>query len=77
MLDVGIVNRIVNIQVFNNNDWVEPLVQNMREGLADQLQGIGYQLSSMRVQSIPDADAKRTAPGWAVIVDTCLQTTRG
>ncbi|WP_039070090.1 hypothetical protein [Brevibacillus borstelensis] len=62
MLDVGIVNRIVNIQVFNNNDWVEPLVQNMREGLADQLQGIGYQISSMRVQSIPDADAKRTAP---------------
>ncbi|MEJ8544362.1 hypothetical protein [Brevibacillus borstelensis] len=60
MLDVGIVNRIVNIQVFNNNDWVEPLVQNMREGLVTQLQGIGYQLSSMKVQDIPDA--KRAAP---------------
>ncbi|USG67751.1 hypothetical protein NDK47_10925 [Brevibacillus ruminantium] len=55
MLDVSIVNRIVNIQVFNNSNWVEPLVQNMRDSLVDQLQGVGYQLSSMRVQSIPEA----------------------
>ncbi|QQE76098.1 hypothetical protein KDJ56_09350 [Brevibacillus composti] len=55
LLDVAIVNRIVNIQVFNNSEWVEPLVHAMRDELVGQLQGIGYQLSSMRVQAIPEA----------------------
>jgi hypothetical protein len=54
MVDVNIVNRIVNVQIYNDTPWVETLAQQMREGFASQLQEVGYQLSGMRVQKIPE-----------------------
>lgn len=53
MIDVGIVNRIINLQIFNNAPWVDKLVQGMKEGFAQQLQEVGFQLSAVRVQDIP------------------------
>lgn len=53
MIDVGIVNRIINLQIFNNAPWVDELVQGMKEGFAQQLQEVGFQLSAVRVQDIP------------------------
>ncbi|MFY0542821.1 hypothetical protein [Brevibacillus sp. H7] len=54
MVDVTIVNRIVNVQVYNDTPWVEEAALQMRDYLAGQLRDVGYQLSGMRVQSIPD-----------------------
>lgn len=58
MIDVSIVNRIVNLQIFNDAPWVETLVQGMKEGFSEQLQEAGYHLSSMRVQAIPEQKSK-------------------
>lgn len=53
-IDVAIVNRILNIQVFNDRSWVEQLALQMRDGLAAQLREAGYTLSNLRVKPVPD-----------------------
>ncbi|WP_134684390.1 hypothetical protein [Brevibacillus migulae] len=55
MIDVAIVNRIVNVQIFNDQPWLEPIVQQARETFSAQLHETGYLLSNMRVQPIPEA----------------------
>lgn len=54
MIDVSIVNRIVNLQIFNDTEWLESLVYGMKDGFSTQLQEVGYHLSAMRVQPVPD-----------------------
>ncbi|GED70271.1 hypothetical protein BRE01_39730 [Brevibacillus reuszeri] len=54
MIDVSIVNRIVNLQIFNDAPWVEPLISGMKDNFAGQLHEVGYHLSAMRVQPVPD-----------------------
>lgn len=61
MLDVAIVNRIVSIQLFNNTSWVEALAQDMKEDFARQLHEMGYHLSGLRVQVIPDSKPQAAA----------------
>lgn len=54
MIDVAIVNRIVNLQIFNDQSWLEGVVQQLKEPFSSQLQKTGYHLSGMRVQPLPD-----------------------
>lgn len=61
MVDVSIVNRIVNIQVFNNMPWLEPLLSSSRESLSAEMRELGYQLSNLRAQPMPDS-SKLVAP---------------
>ncbi|NRR20971.1 hypothetical protein [Brevibacillus sp. MS2.2] len=62
MIDVSIVNRIVNLQIFNDTPWVEALIQGSKDRFADQLQDVGYHLSAMRVQQVPADRGKSTSP---------------
>ncbi|MGG4453622.1 hypothetical protein [Brevibacillus porteri] len=62
MIDVSIVNRIVNLQIFNDTPWVEALIQGSKDRFADQLQDVGYHLSAMRVQPVPAERVKSTSP---------------
>ncbi|KMZ40383.1 MULTISPECIES: hypothetical protein [Bacillales] len=62
MIDVSIVNRIVNLQIFNDTAWVEALIQGSKDRFADQLQDVGYHLSAMRVQPVPAERGKSTSP---------------
>ncbi|TQR36448.1 hypothetical protein [Brevibacillus brevis] len=62
MIDVSIVNRIVNLQIFNDTSWVEGLIQGSKDRFADQLQDVGYHLSAMRVQPVPAERGKSTSP---------------
>ncbi|UED77310.1 hypothetical protein [Brevibacillus sp. DP1.3A] len=62
MIDVSIVNRIVNLQIFNDTPWVEALIQGSKDRFADQLQDVGYHLSAMRVQPVPAERGKSTSP---------------
>ncbi|WGV57985.1 hypothetical protein QIH01_21180 [Brevibacillus brevis] len=62
MIDVSIVNRIVNLQIFNDTSWVEALIQGSKDRFADQLQDVGYHLSAMRVQPVPAERGKSTSP---------------
>lgn len=55
MVDVTIVNRITTIQVYNDQSWLEKLIQSERQTFTQQLQEVGYQLSILRVQPLPDA----------------------
>ena len=63
MIDVNIVNKIVNLHMYNDTPGIEKMVQTARDGLAEQLQGAGYQLSAMRVQAIPEQKHKADASG--------------
>ncbi|EJL30037.1 hypothetical protein [Brevibacillus sp. BC25] len=62
MIDVSIVNRIVNLQIFNDTPWVEALIQGSKDRFADQLQDVGYHLSAMRVQPVPAERGKSISP---------------
>lgn len=59
MVDVGIVNRIVNLQIFNDSPWLEALVQETKDQFAKQLHDVGYHLSAMRIQPIPDRQSSK------------------
>ncbi|TGU87902.1 hypothetical protein EN829_061655, partial [Mesorhizobium sp. M00.F.Ca.ET.186.01.1.1] len=58
MIDVGIVNRIVNLQIFNDSPWLEALAQGTKDRFAQQLNDVGYHLSAMRIQPVPDRQSK-------------------
>ncbi|KZE53151.1 hypothetical protein AV540_08840 [Brevibacillus parabrevis] len=58
MIDVGIVNRIVNLQIFNDSPWLEALAQDTKDRFAQQLNDVGYHLSAMRIQPVPDRQSK-------------------
>lgn len=60
MIDVNIVNRIVNLHIYNDTPGIDALAHAIKGGLTDQLQEIGYSLSSMRVQTIPEQQAQST-----------------
>ncbi|MDF2683143.1 MAG: hypothetical protein K0R47_4333 [Brevibacillus sp.] len=65
MIDVSIVNRIVNLQIFNDLPWVDMFVQGMKGGFAEQMQGVGYHLSAVRVQPIPEQRTKSSIANGA------------
>ncbi|NGQ93914.1 hypothetical protein G3578_01845 [Brevibacillus sp. SYP-B805] len=57
MIDVSIVNRIINLQIYNDQPWLEGLVQQSRDQVAGSLREAGYHLSGLRVQPIPELKA--------------------
>jgi hypothetical protein len=61
MIDVSIVNRIINLQIYNDQPWLEGLVQQSKDQVAGQLREAGYHLSGLRVQPIPELKAGTTA----------------
>jgi len=69
MIDVNIVNKIISLQIFNDTPGVEALAHAMKGGFTDQLHEAGYQLSSMRVQAIPQQHQKTSAAKTAMISD--------
>ncbi|MGG1661451.1 hypothetical protein [Brevibacillus sp. NRS-1366] len=65
MIDVSIVNRIVNLQIFNDTKWVESLVSGMKDSFSVQLQEVGYHLSAMRIQPVPDERSRMSGQAGA------------
>lgn len=65
MIDVGIVNRIVNLQIFNDSPWLEALAQGTKEQFAKQLHDVGYHLSAMRIQPVPDRQSSKPGASQA------------
>lgn len=65
MIDVNIVKKIVNLQIFNDTPGIEALAHAIKGGFTDQLHEIGYSLSSMRVQPIPEQQGKSTTASAA------------
>ncbi|UFJ42092.1 hypothetical protein LOK74_06225 [Brevibacillus humidisoli] len=54
MLDVNIVNRIINVNIYNDQPWLDDLVHQLRGPFIEQMRDAGYQLSGLRVQPLPE-----------------------
>ncbi|QSF42957.1 DNA ligase [Paenibacillus tianjinensis] len=56
MVDVQVVDRIVSLKLHNNDPWVLELLEERRDDVAAAVESIGYQLSSLRTEPLPEAD---------------------
>jgi hypothetical protein len=61
MLDVSIVNKILSIQLYNNDEHLAGLVRALRVPLEQNLAEQGYRLSNLRVSPLP-AQQKNKKP---------------
>jgi hypothetical protein len=53
MVDVQVANRIVSVKVHNDSEWTEALLDSTRESITEALDGIGYQLLTLKAESLP------------------------
>jgi hypothetical protein len=54
MVDVQVVDRIVSLKLHNDNPWVLELLDGRRENIAAAVESIGYQLSGLRTEPLPE-----------------------
>lgn len=54
MVDVQVVDRIVSLKLHNDEPWVLELLEGRREEMKAAVEGIGYQLSSLRTEALPE-----------------------
>lgn len=64
LVDVQVVDRIVSLKLHNNDPWVLELLEGRREEMAAAAESIGYQLSSLRTEPLPEM---KTASGSAAV----------
>ncbi|MBY0010122.1 hypothetical protein [Paenibacillus typhae] len=57
LVDVQVVDRIVSLKLHNNDPWVLELLEGRREEMAAAAESIGYQLSSLRTEPLPEMKA--------------------
>ncbi|AIQ59246.1 hypothetical protein [Paenibacillus borealis] len=57
MVDVQVVDRIVSLKLHNNEPWVLELLEGRREDIKTAVESIGYQLSSLRTEPLPELSA--------------------
>ncbi|MEK3699120.1 DNA ligase [Paenibacillus sp. FSL R10-2199] len=54
MVDVQVVDRIVSLKLHNNEPWVLELLEGRRADIKTAVESIGYQLSSLRTEPLPE-----------------------
>ncbi|WP_405114181.1 hypothetical protein MHH28_09260 [Paenibacillus sp. FSL K6-1217] len=54
LVDVQVVDRIVSLKLHNNEPWVLELLEGRREEMKAAVEAIGYQLSSLRTEALPE-----------------------
>ncbi|WNS44768.1 hypothetical protein [Paenibacillus sp. MMS20-IR301] len=57
MVDVQVASKIVSLKLHNNEPWVLELLEGRREEIKTAVEGIGYQLSSLRTEPLPEPGA--------------------
>ncbi|WP_342561530.1 DNA ligase [Paenibacillus sp. FSL R7-0345] len=65
LVDVQVVDRIVSLKLHNNDPWVLELLEGRRDDVAAAVESIGYQLSSLRTEPLPEVKAV-SGPAGAV-----------
>ncbi|NMO96136.1 hypothetical protein HII30_10185, partial [Paenibacillus lemnae] len=58
VIDVQVVDRIVSIQMKNDQPWAQELFASQRQTLAGAVEGIGYQLLSIKTTPFPEPEAE-------------------
>lgn len=61
MLDVSIVNKILSVTLYNNQEGLGDLVRVLRTPLERSLAEQGYRLSGLRVLSVPDSAGRESS----------------
>ncbi|CAH1193740.1 hypothetical protein PAECIP111892_01304 [Paenibacillus auburnensis] len=78
MVDVQVVDRIVSLKLHNNDPWVLELLEERRDDVAAAVESIGYQLSSLRTEPLPEADsASASAQTAAKLADYVPDSYKG
>ncbi|WP_310829102.1 DNA ligase [Paenibacillus pedocola] len=78
MVDVQVVDRIVNLKLHNNDPWVLELLEERRDDVAAAVESIGYQLSSLRTEPLPEANlASASAQTAAKLADYVPDSYKG
>lgn len=67
LVDVQVVDRIVSLKLHNDTPWVLELLEARRDDIQGAVESIGYQLSSLRTEPLPErstaASSVTAAPG--------------
>jgi len=74
MVDVNIVNRIINVSIFNDIPALDRMVMETKDMFSEQLHQVGYHLSSLRVQPVP---TKQTGETKAPVLDHLMSQYKG
>ncbi|MEK4851561.1 hypothetical protein NST04_17075 [Paenibacillus sp. FSL H7-0756] len=61
LVDVQVVDRIVSLKLHNDEPWVLELLEGRREEMKAAVEGIGYQLSSLRTEALPERSVAAAA----------------
>jgi hypothetical protein len=54
LVDVQVVDRIVSLKLHNDHPWVLELLEQRREDIKTAVESIGYQLSGLRTEPLPE-----------------------
>ncbi|MGE7613095.1 DNA ligase [Paenibacillus sp. NPDC101420] len=54
LVDVQVVDRIVSLKLHNDHPWVLELLEQRRDDIKTAVESIGYQLSGLRTESLPE-----------------------
>lgn len=60
LVDVNIINKIVSLTIWNNHPAIQQLINGYESELGERLQGLGYQLLSLRATPLPEWEGKGT-----------------
>ncbi|WP_150267607.1 DNA ligase [Paenibacillus tepidiphilus] len=67
LVDVQVVDRIVSLKLHNDTPWVLELLEARRDDIQGAIESIGYQLSGLRTEPLPErsvtASSGAAAPG--------------
>ncbi|WP_340003879.1 DNA ligase [Paenibacillus sp. FSL K6-0276] len=63
LVDVQVVDRIVSLKLHNDHPWVLELLEQRREDIKAAVESIGYQLSGLRTEPLPELNLSTELAG--------------
>ncbi|MEK4157037.1 DNA ligase [Paenibacillus sp. FSL R10-2779] len=63
LVDVQVVDRIVSLKLHNDHPWVLELLETRREDIKTAVESIGYQLSGLRTEPLPELNLPKELAG--------------
>ncbi|MRN56781.1 DNA ligase [Paenibacillus monticola] len=63
LVDVQVVDRMVSLKLHNNDPWVLELLEQSRDDIKTSVESIGYQLSGLRTEPLPEKNIMNDLTG--------------
>ncbi|MFB5759750.1 DNA ligase [Paenibacillus medicaginis] len=77
IVDVQVVNRVVSVKVHNDSEWTEALLDSSRDSITEALNGIGYQLLTLKAEPIPVRSQMENGMSANIVGDYSPQVYKG